>query len=104
MPAKKAKQDTVAKRGEASDGGPSKRNAKAGEGCGKADISKMLGVLKYQASDGKNVTKKEEASKALAIYKTLADPAERHLFLKDFDGGKQGFKFAGKLLVAKNWL
>ena len=60
-------------------------------------LTKMLGLLKYQAEHGKD--RKDPAQKALDVYKSLADPEDRASFLADFEsngGGKTAaaLKFA----------
>ena len=53
----------------------------------------MLGLLKYQAKESKkDPDRKVEVVEALALYKTLADPADRSRFLESFEtnGGGKG--------------
>ena len=66
--------------------------------CEPQAISRMLGMLKYQATKGKG-TKAEEAETALTTYKNLGDTESRRQFLTAYESsgsGKQGFKFAMK--------
>jgi len=70
----------------------------SGSSCEPQAISRMLGVLKYQATKGKG-TKQEEAESALTTYKGLPDTESRRLFLSAYEkegSGKNGFKFAMK--------
>ena len=64
--------------------------AKKGEGCPPAELSKMLGVLKYQAEHGKKADKKDDAQKALSVYKELSDPSARQRFLQEFESSGHG--------------
>ena len=62
-------------------------------------ISKMIGLLKYQKSHGKDKERSELACQAHAVYSTLTTPQERALFVQDFEAngnGKtaNGLKFA----------
>ena len=64
-----------------------------------AEISKMLGVLKYNANTGKNPEKSDAASKALVVYNSLVSTADRAQFVTDFENNGSGknagsFKFA----------
>ena len=64
-----------------------------------AEISKMLGVLKYNASKGKDEEKSDAAAKALTVYNSLVQTSDRAQFVKDFEAngnGKtaNGMKFA----------
>jgi hypothetical protein len=75
------------------------KRAAAGKGCDPAAVSKMLGLLKYNADKGKDQEKKDAALTALNVYKALADADERAQFLQDFassGGGKTAasLKFA----------
>ena len=76
-----------------------KRLAAKGEGASPAKLSSMLGVLKYNSEHGKNEDKKRDAAEAIKIYRSLADPADRVSFLKEFElngngKGPSGLKFA----------
>ena len=53
-------------------------------------LSKMLGLLKYRAKDGKDETQKVEAANALLVYKSLVDPPSRAHFLSDFESNGAG--------------
>ena len=60
-----------------------------------AKLSKMLGMLKYQA--GKDGEKGADASAALEVYRNLGEASERAAFLDAFESngrGAAGFKFA----------
>ena len=78
-----------------------KTKAPKGEGCEAAKISMILGLLKYQAKEGKkDPARKAEAAEALEVYQALADPTDRNRFLEAFEvngGGKSpgSLKFAG---------
>lgn len=77
------------------------KRAAQGQGCEPAKISKMLGLLKYQAVSGKDQDKKADATHALAIYNELSDPEERKSFLTSFEAngggkGKDALKFSYK--------
>ena len=59
-------------------------------------VSKMLGILKYQAGKGKDGERASEATAALDIYKNLGEASERAAFLEAFENsgrGATGFKF-----------
>ena len=56
----------------------------------------VSGILKYQAEHGNDAERKDEAKKAHAMYKTLADPQERRSFLQEFEDQGNG-KTAGSL-------
>ena len=75
------------------------KSAAKDDGVSASQITKMLGVLTYNAEKGKNQEKASAATEALTVYRALTDTAGRHAFVQEFEtngGGKtsQGLKFA----------
>lgn len=84
------------------DGADSKKseraNALKGEGCDPKKVQSMLNLMKYQVK-GRNSLKAQDAEQALQVYRSLASPEERKLFLQQFESagagkGQNALKFA----------
>ena len=98
-----AKKDTTAAKGSPSaDRNEAKaaevQRAPSGDGMDPKSVSKMLGSMKYSAAHCKDANKKEDAQKALSIYKSLTTSNAKAKLLEDFlgNGGGKGpnaFKF-----------
>ena len=75
-----------------------------GESADPADISKMLGIMKYHAKRPDS-DHSEAAARALAVNKSLSSPSQRATFLTDFEvngGGKTAGSFEWVLSFQKS--
>ena len=66
--------------------------AKKGDAMDAANVSKMLGLLKYQRDKAKPGEKKDDAIEALKVYQTLSEADERKKFLEAFEANGSGLQ------------
>ena len=64
-------------------------SALKGEGRDPKKVQSMLNLMKYQVK-GKNAFKAQDAEQALQVYRSLASPEERKLFLQQFESAGAG--------------
>ena len=68
---------------------PAKTAAKAGS-LPAAELKRMMGVLNYNSSFGKDTDKKSDATAALDVWKSLETVDEKRQFMKSFEENGSG--------------